>query len=154
MMEELHEAQARMEEALEEATAAEQEKMRVQNECWEKLQAERRYFWEQIQKGNKTAVSKLESERRGFEAIISELKAKQGRDIARVRKHIADRDSELDRQAEKHRPSSSKLMPTWSVKKRRLRSRNSSVGKQTKRPLLSNTRCRRISIICMSGWMI
>ena len=103
VLEELREAQTRMEEALEKAAASETARMNAQRECNEKLHSERKHFWGKIQKEDQSAKSKMESERRGFEAIISELKAKQGRDLARAQKHIADRDAELNRQAEKHR---------------------------------------------------
>ena len=82
---------------------AETARVNAEQECMDKVQAERRHFWDRIQREGESTKSKWESERRGFEAIISELKAKQGRDLARVQQHIADRDAELDRQAEKYR---------------------------------------------------
>ena len=103
VMQELLEAQARMEEALQKATAAEMEKQKMERQCTEKVQAERRHFWNKIKKEGQSAKSKLDSERKGFEAIISQLKVKHERDVARVKTYVSDRDSELDRQVERHR---------------------------------------------------
>ena len=67
------------------------------------MREEHRHLWDKMKSQAKTDQGKMDSERRGYEALMSHLRQKHKREVKRLNAHIADRDSELEKQAIEHK---------------------------------------------------
>ena len=92
-----------MEEAIGKASAAYEAKMEAEKNCKDQIRDERQHFWEKVARSKATAEAKLESERRGFQAIIDHLKQKQSREMNRLNTRLDDKDAEMIEVEDHHR---------------------------------------------------
>ena len=96
VLDELDEAQLEMDRLVAEKKAAYESKVETELDSKVKVRDERRLWWEKMNNAQSDAEAKLESDRRGYEAIIKHLKQKQSRDLGRLNVRLSDKDAEMD----------------------------------------------------------
>lgn len=93
VMDALEEAQHQLNEALHKSKVAYDAQIEAETKCREEVLSERQLWWEKVNQGKAKAQSKLDNERRGFEAIISHLQQKHSTEMDRLNTKISDNDS-------------------------------------------------------------
>ncbi len=102
VMDELQEAQKMMEERIKEAKEKYEEKIRTEDLCRQKVISERQKASEKLSRAKEGQLAKLESERSGFNAVISQLKQRHSGELAKLKEHIDSHNSAMLKLERKH----------------------------------------------------
>jgi len=84
-------------------------KMETQLECQEKIVNERQHFWEKALRSKAMVDAKLESERRGFEALIEHMAQTHLREMNRMNNIFDDKEMDMMKLTERHEEGMGKL---------------------------------------------